>query len=222
MNDAVVYHSEIASQWESNYTSGAFSPRFEVILDLLANSDLRGQKWLDAGCGTGSLARFLAERKGCSVLGVDASDGMISNCTAAPNTEFAQIKDICETGLPDAAFQGVLCSSVIEYVPDPAVAVRELHRVLKKDGLLLLSAPNSHPLARWPVVILYWLTKRLGRRRMFQFLDYSRHSYSESGLCRLLESCGFRAETVRTYATWIGKKPILGHGTLVMVRARKV
>jgi ubiquinone/menaquinone biosynthesis C-methylase UbiE len=100
----------------------------EVLDELLVGHDITGQNWLDAGCGTGTLARFLAERKGCKVLGVDASQEMISRCAPDPNTEIRQIRDICEIGLPDATFDGVLCSSRLEYVPDPLAALRELRR----------------------------------------------------------------------------------------------
>src|SRR5436309_13391310 len=99
MSQAVQYHSQIAAAWESNYASEVFSVRMAVVEELLAGRDLTGQNWLDAGCGTGTLARFLAGRKGCKVLGVDASEEMISRCAPAPNTEFRRIPDICETGL---------------------------------------------------------------------------------------------------------------------------
>ena len=68
------------------------------------------------------------------------------------NAEFRQIKDICETGLPDATFDGVVCSSVLEYVSDPRAALVELWRLLKPNGLLLVSVPNAHPIARWPTL----------------------------------------------------------------------
>jgi 2-polyprenyl-6-hydroxyphenyl methylase/3-demethylubiquinone-9 3-methyltransferase len=137
------------------------------------------------------------------VLGVDASEKMISSCAAAPNTEFRQIPDICETGLPGASFDGVLCSSTLEYVPDPPAALRELRRVLRPNGLLLVSVPNAHPIARWPVLAIYWLTKHLGRRRWFEYLDRSKHCYSESQFRELLQSWGFRIDAVRTWGgTW--------------------
>src|SRR5437867_3583805 len=173
MSQAVQYHSQIAAAWESNYASEVFSVRMRVVEELLAGRDLAGQYWLDAGCGTGTLSRFLAGRsKGCKVLGVDASEEMISRCAPAPNAEFRRIPDICGTGLPDAAFDGVLCSSTLEYVADPPAALRELRRVLRPNGLLLVSVPNAHPIARWPVVAIYWLTKHWGRRRRFEYLDH--------------------------------------------------
>lgn len=221
MNDAVQYHSQIASAWESNYTSEVFSVRMKVVVELLADRDLTGQEWLDAGCGTGTLSRFLATHKGCKVLGVDASAEMISKCAPAPNTEFHQIRDICETGLPDASFDGVLCSSTLEYVPNPPAALWELRRVLRPNGLLLVSVPNAHPIARWPVLAIYWLTKNFGRRRWFEYLDHSKHCYLESRFRALLERCGFRTDAVRTWGGVRGSSPILGQGTLLMFRAVK-
>jgi 2-polyprenyl-6-hydroxyphenyl methylase/3-demethylubiquinone-9 3-methyltransferase len=222
MSDAVQYHSEIASGWESNYASEVFSVRMKVVDELLAGDDFTGQSWLDAGCGTGTLARFLAIHKGCKVLGVDASAEMISRCSPTRNTEFRCIPDICGTGLPNEAFDGVLCSSALEYVPNPPAALRELHRVLRPGGLLLVSVPNAHPIARWPVLAIYWLTKPLGRHRWFQYLDYSRHSYSQSGFRRVLQASGFRSEAVRTWGGLRGPSAILGHGTLLMFNAVKL
>jgi 2-polyprenyl-3-methyl-5-hydroxy-6-metoxy-1,4-benzoquinol methylase len=221
MNDAVYFHSQRADRWESNYKKKGFSTRKEVLDELLPTNHLAGQNWLDAGCGTGTLARFLAERKGCTVLGVDASAAMIANCIPARNAEFRQIQDVCETGLQDGTFDGVLCSSVLEYLSEPRAALVELRRVLKPNGLLLVSVPNAHPIARWPIVTIYSLTKPLGRWRQNPFLDYSKHAYSESCFRHLLDGCGFRVEAVRKFGGLFGS-PILGHGTLMMFRAVKL
>jgi len=222
MNDAVYFYSQSAQKWESNYKKKGFSVRKEILRELLPARHLAGQSWLDAGCGTGTLARFLAKAKGCNTLGVDASAEMIANCVPARNTEFRQIRDICETGLPDGNFDGVLCSSVLEYVSDPRAALIELRRLLKPEGLLFVSVPNAHPIARWPTLAIYWLTKHLGRRRWFQFLDYSKHSYSELRFRRLLNTCGFRVEAVRTFGVALGFETFLGQGTLMMFRAVKI
>jgi len=45
----------------------------------------------------------------------------------------------------DGTFDIVLCSQVLEYVPDPRVVVAEIHRVLKPGGSLLLSVPAAFP-----------------------------------------------------------------------------
>lgn len=43
---------------------------------------------------------------------------------------------------PDAQFDFVICTQVFEYLPDPGLAVAEIRRVLRKGGVLFLSAPS--------------------------------------------------------------------------------
>jgi 2-polyprenyl-6-hydroxyphenyl methylase/3-demethylubiquinone-9 3-methyltransferase len=220
MNDSISLHSQEAGRWESNYKKKEFAFRKSVLSELLVADNLAGQHWLDAGCGTGSLATLLSENKGCNVLGVDASAAMIENCRPSARTEFRQIRDICDTGLPDCVFEGAVCSSVLEYVSEPREALLELARVLKRNGLLLVSVPNSDILAWWPAFTLYWLSKPFGRWRLHRYLDYSKHHYTEAGFRQLLNVCGFRVEAVRAYGGVRGF-PNLGRGTLMMFRAIK-
>jgi SAM-dependent methyltransferase len=58
------------------------------------------------------------------------------------------------TGLPDASFDLVLCTQVIEHCMNPWAAVREIHRILKPGGHLVVSAPHvwfyhPHPTDHW-------------------------------------------------------------------------
>ncbi len=47
--------------------------------------------------------------------------------------------------LADASFDLAICTQVLQYVSEPAVVVAEIHRVLRKGGVLLLSAPAVYP-----------------------------------------------------------------------------
>lgn len=58
--------------------------------------------------------------------------------------------DILEIPAPDASFDVVLCTEVLEHVPDPIGAVREMSRLLRPGGLLLLSAPPGSQLHQVP------------------------------------------------------------------------
>ncbi len=49
--------------------------------------------------------------------------------------------DITSIPVPDASFDAVLCSEVFEHIPDPVAALKELSRILKPGGVLLLTAP---------------------------------------------------------------------------------
>lgn len=53
--------------------------------------------------------------------------------------------DIQELPFRDGCAGGVICKDVLEHVPEPQKAVREMHRVLKPGGLLFVSIPFIHP-----------------------------------------------------------------------------
>lgn len=58
--------------------------------------------------------------------------------------------DICELPVEDSAFDVALCTEVLEHVPEPIRAVREMSRVLKPGGKLLLTAPLGSGLHQEP------------------------------------------------------------------------
>jgi len=76
-------------------------------------------------------------------------------------------------GFKDQSFDVVLFAEVIEHVPNPAVAMSEIARVLKPKGVVLLTWPFMHPLHELPH-------------------DYAR--YTEFGMANLLEGAGLKIE----------------------------
>ena len=51
------------------------------------------------------------------------------------------VSDITDIPEPDGSFDAILCSEVLEHLPDPNAALKEFARLLKKDGVLLITAP---------------------------------------------------------------------------------
>ena len=95
---------------------------------------------LDVGCGTGAILEQLGN-PGKNV-GIDLAPEAISFCRERGLNNVRQ-GDICALPFADASFDSVICSSVLyhQWVQDVEGAVREMHRVLRPRGVLLINVP---------------------------------------------------------------------------------
>jgi len=218
---AVSFHDTLAGTWEEEYKSEAFGQRLAVIAEL-APRKLHGQRWMDAGSGTGTISRWLAAERGASVVAIDGSRNMIAHATCADRVEY-RVGDIVSTGLPDESFDGIVCSSVLEYLLSPESALKEFRRLLKPGGLLLVSVPNGALSVRLPLKLIYWLTRPLGKRRRVAYLDHSKHSYSTTQLEGTLSRGGFAVERMVKYGRFVLPFgiPASRSGILIMALTRK-
>ena len=197
MGGAVAYHDQLAEGWEERYKTVQFSVRLQVLSEILPEPQ-NGKRWLDAGCGTGTISRWLAGERGASVIALDASEKMLANAAPSCGVEYV-LGDVTRSGLPDNSFDGILCSSVLEFLPDPAVALKEFRRLLRPGGVVLLSVPNAARSVRTLLWLVYWMTRPLGRHRRLVYLDHSRHCFSEKGFALLLAANGFELVTARQF-----------------------
>lgn len=104
-----------------------------------------GQRVLDVGCGTGYFAGLLASAVGPSgmVIGIDPSRAMIDHARkrrGGPNCQF-QVGSAEKLALPDGSFDLVVSSLAMHHIPEDvrATAVREIYRVLRPGGRLLVA-----------------------------------------------------------------------------------
>jgi ubiquinone/menaquinone biosynthesis C-methylase UbiE len=114
-----------------------------IIMQLLDLHD--GQAVLDVGAGTGADAIEVARAVGPTgrVVGVDKSAEMVAEAQgraveAGLRVEFA-VGDAHSLDFPDGSFDRVRSERMLVHVPDPAAAVREMVRVTKAGGLVVLS-----------------------------------------------------------------------------------
>ena len=123
---------------------------------------------LDVGCGRKPYAHLTRATR---YVGVDI-DTPATRALAAADHYY----DGCTLPFADASFDAVLCSQVLEHVFTPAEFLREIHRVLRPGGVLLLATP------------FVWDEHE-------QPQDFGR--YSSFGLKDLLQRAGYVVETQR-------------------------
>ena len=96
-----------------------------------------GKRWLDVGCGTGALCAAIAEHCApTSITGVEPSEGFlrIARETLAGRARFCPGNAV-EIPLEDAAVDVVVSGLVLNFIPDPGAAFKEIARVAAKGAV---------------------------------------------------------------------------------------
>jgi arsenite methyltransferase len=135
------FNRQAAQELEAVYSKRDLLRRRALVHEALGA--VPGERILDAGCGPGFYVAELLDKVGSdgAVVGVDASPQMLAAAAqrsqGRANVSFHE-GDV--TALPVGAgeFDRALCVQVLEYVADIPAALRELHRVLRPGGRVLL------------------------------------------------------------------------------------
>ncbi len=113
---------------------------FLYFLEFIENN----VKVLDLGCGNGRLYELLRSKK-VEYLGVDNNSNLLEKAKENfPEARF-QLGDMVDLDLPDNHFNAVFCIAAFHHIPGRKLrhkAVSEMHRVLKKKGVLILTVWN--------------------------------------------------------------------------------
>jgi SAM-dependent methyltransferase len=153
-----------------------------------------------------TLDRFIADHASTRpTLDIGAQNGPYAACfprrvglDIQPGAGVRVIGDAQALGIRDGAFAVVLCTEVLEHLPEPQRAIDEMFRVLEPGGELLLTTRFLFPLHDTPHD--YFRYTKYGLRhllRRFEIVELREETDSIGALAVLVQRLGMQAETLR-------------------------
>jgi SAM-dependent methyltransferase len=135
----------MANEYAAELESNPWNALYERPATIALLPPVEGRHVLDAGCGSGPLSDWLV-RNGARVTGFDASPSMVKIAQERGlQTASFVVADLAEPldFLADDTFDIVVAGLVLHYLRDWVAPLRELRRVLRQGGTLVLS--THHP-----------------------------------------------------------------------------
>lgn len=145
MGDPKAYfYDTISDQFDALSDQYDRTRRLEIVFDqFLRDISLSGQSLLDVGCGTGAFSERAAAR-GAVVTSLDIGVRLLEHARGRCATR-PVAGDACRLPFSSGTFDAVISSECIEHTINPRLAVREIHRVTRPGGVIVITVPNQ----RW-------------------------------------------------------------------------
>lgn len=116
----------------------------QIVLVLMGN--IRGKKILDIGCGTGRFS-LLLQKQNSDVFSIDPSGSMLKMFKGKLNysDNYPELIHGLGYSLPfkNNSFDGCICINVMDHIDDHELLIKEIERVLKKEGFFVFNFSNS-------------------------------------------------------------------------------
>ena len=141
-------------------------------------------KILDLGCGEGYLISLLPDE--ISIVGIDISPTALNQAKETfknkKNVSF-ELGNAYKLDYPEKYFDRIICSEVLEHIPDPRRVIEEIHRLLKDDGLAIISIPDEKRIQKIMSIIQFFgLEKFVHAARKQKEYEWHLHSANKKFL----------------------------------------
>ena len=180
--------SDPAQIYETHLVPAIFGPLAQILTERAQPRP--AEQVLDVACGTGVVARSIARRVGSTgrIVGLDFDPLMIAKARQlAPGIEW-QEGDAQRLPIADMAFDLVLCQQGLQFMPDRAAGLSEMHRVLRPGGRVALAIWTELSKSPGQAMLFGTLGARLGID-MSQPLPWS--LANEAQVLKLVSTAGF-------------------------------
>ncbi len=186
----------------------ALKRRARKIIETLAPEN--GDNILEVGCGDGFYLHLLSNIniKSLKLTGIDIDDNaLVSARRNLSGKKVKLLKGDVMMRLPfkSNTFDKVVMSEVCEHLPDDIKGLREVRRVLKKDGRLIVTVPNHNYPFLWDPI--NWILEHLFNTHIksgFWSGLWNQHLrlYKPQEIARSIKKAGFRVEDVKAMTWW--------------------
>ncbi len=202
--------------WEKNWDDISMQEIMEIFeyervkkqMELFLRVLPKQGKIIEGGCG---MAPYLIRLRqlGYDVEGIDYNEGPVKKVLSFDPSLPVKVGDVTAIPYPDAYFSGYISLGVIEHFTEgPQKAIREAHRVLKKDGVFMLMVPRNHLFMRLTAPARF-LKRNAFLRKVFNKppdTHYWEQYFRRAELKKLLEEEGFEVREIHALdhsASWI-------------------
>ncbi len=154
MNKAMTkFEKEFFEEWSTDYDerrNKSFLEKSKTRIKWLAEKYIKdNETFLEIGVGTGESFELLSDKFKIS-YGMDISEGMVRKTfSKGRKNKKLFVGDSCNLPIKSDSVNFISCQDVIEHVPYQNKLISEMCRILKKDGIAIVTTPN--PL--WSVVL---------------------------------------------------------------------
>ena len=197
-----------AELWEKNWEAGQFNQvlqfcRVDPLLPLFEKYAKKGMKMLEGGCGLGQYVTFQTFR-GVEVVGLDFAQRALHRLNRRVPDSLLSVGDVSKLPFVEKSFDVYYSGGVVEHFEGGVEqSLNEAHRVLKKDGVLLISVPYFSPLRRllYPLKRKFWRKVRVSEEEdIANGLSFFQYAYQTEEFERLLADSNLKVVKKQGYA----------------------